>query len=328
MARGSPHLSFVDEIDKLWKQKHQCNVCDEDIRDEDGFTFQEISKKLNREKWGQFLIDSKANGNAYYLSYLKKRNEGGKNEPSNIQIVCPNCESITKTVSVRLPKKLVERMDDVIEFENSNKIRRGQRYGRSNFLNDCIETMVLLDEFNRQEKLMSASGHTILIRPVKKIGGRHEGKWQLVISGPKVEESGKKNKILYSNPDLVEAKQKVATWIGCSVEEVLEIGEARGLSDKISEYAKLSVLDLKMRSFRRHFALESMVSENNDDTRPLFELVEKIESDSKDINEIQLRLKEISERSLRMSESVRNLKSAFHIVDKDGKKISGDFGIE
>ena len=94
------------------------------------------------------------------------------------------------------------------------------------------------------------------------------------------------------------------------LEEVLEIEEARGLSDKISEYAKLSVLDLKMRSFRRHFALESMVSENNEDTRPLFELVEKIESDSKDINELQLRLEEMRKRSLRMSESVRNLKYA------------------
>ena len=171
--------------------------------------------------------------------------------------------------------------------------------------------MVLLDEFNQQEKLMSASGHTILIRPVKKMGGRHEGKWQLVISGAKVEGSGKKTKTLYSNPDLAEAKQKVATWIGCSVEEVLEMEEARGLSDKISKYAKLSVLDLKMRSFRRHFALESLVSENNDDTRPLFELVEKIESDSKDINEIELRLKAISERSLRMDESLRKLKFAF-----------------
>ena len=309
MAGGSPHLSFFDEIDKLWKQKHRCNICDGDIRDEDGNSFQEISKRLNREKWGQFLIDSKANGNAYYLSYLKKRNEGGKNEPSNIQVVCPNCASLTKTVSVRLPKILVERMDDVIEYENSNK-KRGQRYGRSDFLTDSIETMVLLDEFNRQEKLMSASGHTILIRPVKKMGGRHEGKWQLVISGAIIEESGKKTKTLYSNPDLAEAKQKVATWIGCSVEEVLEIEEARGLSDKISEYAKLSVLDLKMRSFRRHFALESMVSENNDDTRPLFELVEKIESDSKDINELQLRLEEMRKRSLRMSESVRNLKYA------------------
>ena len=311
MVRGSPQLSFFDEIDKLWKQKHRCNVCEEDLRSEDGKTFQELSKKLNREKWGQFLIDSKANGNSYYLSYLKKRNEGGKNEPSNIQIVCPNCESLTKTVSVRLPKKLVERMDEVIEFEKTKKIRPGQRYRRTDFLNDAVETMVLLDEFNQQEKLMSASGHTILIRPVKKMGGRHEGKWQLVISGAKVEGSGKKTKTLYSNPDLAEAKQKVATWIGCSVEEVLEMEEARRLSDKISKYAKLSVLDLKMRSFRRHFGLESLVSENNDDTRPLFELVEKIESDSKDINEIELRLKAISERSLRMDESLRKLKFAF-----------------
>jgi len=325
--RGKPYLGIGDENYKLWEQKHQCDACEEPFRDDSGKTLQEISKRLNEEKWVDFLIESRANGSFYHLIYKRGRKEGGKNEPSNIQIVCPNCVIVTKIVSARLPRVLVERMDDVIELENSNN-KRGKRYGRYDFLNDCIETMVLLDEFNRQEKLMSASGHTILIRPVKKIGGRHEGKWQLVISGPKVEESGKKNKILYSNQDLAEAKQKVATWIGCSVEEVRGIEEARGISDKISEYAKLSVLDLKMRSFRRHFALESMVSENNDDTRPLFELVEKIESDSKDINEIQLRLKEISERSLRMSESVRNLKSAFHIVDKDGKKISEDFGIE
>ena len=279
MAGGSPHLSFFDEIDKLWKQKHRCNICDGDIRDEDGNSFQEISKRLNREKWGQFLIDSKANGNAYYLSYLKKRNEGGKNEPSNIQVVCPNCASLTKTVSVRLPKILVERMDDVIEYENSNK-KRGQRYGRSDFLTDSIETMVLLDEFNRQEKLMSASGHTILIRPVKKMGGRHEGKWQLVISGAKVKEIGQETKTLYSNPDLAEAKQEVAAFIGCSVGEVLIIEEERE------------------------------ISENNVDSDVIFELLEKIESDSKDINELQLRLEEMRKRSLRMSESVRNLKYA------------------
>jgi len=309
MARGGPHLNFFDEIDKLCMQKHRCNICDGNIQDEDGNTFQKISERINREKWGQFLIDSKANGNAYYLSYLKMRNKGGKNEPSNIQVICPDCASLTKIVSVRLPKILMERMVGVIEYENS-KPSRAQRYGIPDFLTDSIETMVLLDEFNRQEKLMSASGHTILIRPVKQMGGRHEGKWQLVISGAKVEESGKKTKTLYSNPDLAEAKQKVATWIGCSVEEALEIGEVRGLPDKILGYAKLSVLDLKMRSFRRHFALENMVSENNDDARSLFELLEKIESDSKDITEIQLRLEEISERSLRMSESVRNLMSA------------------
>jgi len=309
--RGIPHLGIGDEIHRLWEQNHQCDACEEPFRFNSGKTFQEISKQLNEEKWGDFLIGSRANGSCYHLIYKRGRKEGGKNEPSNIQIVCPNCVIMTKMVSARLPRVLVERMDHIIELENS-KNKRGKRYGRYDFLNDCIETMVLLDEFNRmilldefnrQEKLMSASGHTILIRPVKKKGGRHEGKWQLVISGPKVEESGKKNKTLYSNRDLAEAKQKVATWIGCSVEEVLEIGEARGISDKISEYAKLSVLDLKMESFRRHFALECEVSENN-------ELVEKIESDSKNINEIQLRFEEISEKLLSMGESVTNLKSA------------------
>jgi len=311
MARGGPHLSFFDEIDKLSKQKHRCNICDEDIRGEDGDTFQKISKLLHRENWIQFLIDSKANGNAYYLSYLKKRNEGGKNEPSNIQVVCPDCALLTKPVSVRLPKKLIERMDDVIEYENCN---REQRYGRSNFLADTIEVMVLLDEFIRSgessAKLMSASDHTIVIRPVKKKGGKHEGKWQLVISGPKVEESGKKTKTLYSNPDLTEAKQKVAKYIECYVEEVRRIDEPAGLSDNISEYAKLSVLEKKTRLFRQNFESPNKVSDDNNDILPLFELVEKIESYSKDISDIQFKLEEISERSLSISESVRNLMSA------------------
>jgi len=239
MVRGSPQLSFFDEIDKLWKQKHRCNICEEDLRSKDGKTFQELSKKLNREKWGQFLIDSKANGSAYYLSYLKRRNEGGKNEPSNIQIVCPNCESITKTVSVRLPKKLVERMDEVIEFEKTKKIRPAQRYRRSDFLNDAVETMVLLDEFNQQEK------------------------WR------------------------------------------------KSVDESITKYSKLSILNLKMRSFRRKFSLDRYRPEKNDGTRTFFELAEKNESDLRDINEIELRLKAISERSLRMDESLRKLKFAF-----------------
>jgi len=317
MARGSPQLSFFDEIDKLWKQKHRCNVCEEDLCSEDGKTFQELSKKLNREKWGQFLIDSKANGNTYYLSYLKKRNEGGKNEPSNIQIVCPNCESITKTVSVRLPKKLVERMDEVIEFEKTKKIRPGQKYSRSDFLNDAIETMVLLDEFNRHEfnrqkkplwvsgQTISAFGHTIEIRDVKKTGGKHEGKLQLVISGPKVEHSGRETKTLYSDKDSEEARQKVAKWLGYSVEDDREYTES------ITKYSKLSILNLKMRSFRRKFSLDRYRPEENDGNRTFFELAEKNESDLRDINEIELRLKAISERSLRMDESLRKLKFAF-----------------
>ena len=323
MARGSPQLSFFDEIDKLWKQKHRCNVCEEDLCSEDGKTFQELSKKLNREKWGQFLIDSKANGNTYYLSYLKKRNEGGKNEPSNIQIVCPNCESLTKTVSVRLPKKLVERMDEVIEFERTSKIRPGQKYSRSDFLNDAIETMVLLDEFNREPRVLfdefdqqkkplwvsgqtiSEYGHTIEIRDVKKTGGKHEGKLQLVISGPKVEQSGRETKTLYSDKDSEEARQKVAKWLGYSVEDDREYTES------ITKYSKLSILNLKMRSFRRKFSLDIYRPEKNDGNRTFFELAEKNESDLRDINEIELRLKAISERSLRMDESLRKLKFAF-----------------
>ena len=308
MGRGSPQLAFFDEIDKLWKQKHRCNVCEEDLRSEDGKTFQELSKKLNREKWGQFLIDSKANGNSYYLSYLKKRNEGGKNEPSNIQIVCPNCESITKTVSVRLPKKLVERMDEVIEFEKTKKIRPGQKYSRSDFLNDAIETMVLLDEFNRHEfnrqkkplwvsgQTISAYGHTIEIRDVKKTGGKHEGKLQLVISGPKVEQSGRETKTLYSDKDSEEARQKVAKWLGYF---------------ENTKYKKISILDQKMRRFREKFSPDKFRPEENDGTRRFFELAEKNESDLRDINEIELRLKAISERSLRMDESLRKLKFAF-----------------
>ena len=311
MATGSPHLGFYDEIDKLWKQKHRCNICEEELRSEDGNTFQELSKKLDREKWGQFLIDSKANGNAYYLSYLKRRNEGGKNEPYNIQIVCPNCESITKTVSVRLPKKLVERMDEVIEFEKTKKIRPGQRYRRSDFLNAAVETMVLLDEFNQQKKplwvsgqTISAYGHTIEIRDVKKTGGKHEGRLQLVISGPKVEQSGRETKMLYSDKDSEEARQKVAKWLGYSVEKDREYTES------ITKYTKLSILNLKMRGFRRQFASDEY-SEKNDNTHQFFELVEKIEADSRDINEIELRLKAIGERSLRMDESLRKLKFAF-----------------
>lgn len=288
MARGGPHLSFFDEIDKLGYQKYRCNICDEDIRDEDGKTFQKISKLLNREKWEQFLTDSKANGNAYYLSYLKKRNKGGKNEPSNIQVVCPNCASLTKTVSVRLPNILIKRMDNVIKYENSNK-KGGQIYGRSDFLADSIEAMVLLHEFNLKDmpKKLSASGHTIRIRSVKSVGGSHQGKWRLVILGAKVEGSGKKTKILYSNPDLAEAKQKVATWIGCSVEEVLIIEEERE------------------------------ISENNVDPDVVFELLEKIESDSKDINDIKFRLEEIGEKSMRMSEGVRNLMYALGVTRTD-----------
>ena len=66
-----------------------------------------------------------------------------------------------------------------------------------------------------------------------------------------------------------------------------------------------------MRRFREKFSSDKFRPEENDGARRFFELAEKNESDLRDINEIELRLKAISERSLRMDESLRKLKFAF-----------------
>jgi len=201
-ARGRPKMSLEDQLQKLQMQNGRCDSCDAEIL-----------------------------GNNYSLTYLKSRNQGGRNDFSNISLVCPDCSSPTRTMSVRLSKKLHRRMERVIELERiSREETDGVSPSKSDLLKDWIETMVQAYEFKqlsdsdtREFRAISKDHtHVIRITPVKKIGGRHEGKLRIVISGPLVDKAGLRSKTLYSESILDKAKQKAATWVNCEIKDFYE----------------------------------------------------------------------------------------------------------
>lgn len=201
-ARGRPQMSLEDQLQKLQMQNGRCDSCDAEIL-----------------------------GDNYSLTYLKRRNQGGRNDFSNISLVCPDCSNPTRTMSVRLSKKLYRRMERVMELERiSREEIDGVSPSKSDFLKDWIETMVQAYEFKQlsdsdtREFRAISNGHThdIRITPVKKIGGRHEGKLRIVISGPLVDKAGLRSKTLYSESILDKAKQKAATWVNCEIKDFYE----------------------------------------------------------------------------------------------------------
>ena len=62
-------------------------------------------------------------------------------------------------------------------------------------------------------------GHYVCIRPVQKVGGPKEGKWQLRVSGPTVTlPCGFKR--LYSEPNLSSVNDTVAAYLGVDVADL------------------------------------------------------------------------------------------------------------
>ena len=146
--RGKAYLNRPDFFDKLREQGNRCSDCKEPFTDE------------MEDLWGsENKVDVIEKDLAVYnLVYKRKRNEGGKNEPDNIKITCSKCQITTKIVTARLPIMLVERMDKVIEYENSHGNRK-RRYGRSDFVKDSIEATLSYKKVDRPGKIASTKGN-------------------------------------------------------------------------------------------------------------------------------------------------------------------------
>ena len=146
--RGKAYLNRRDFFDKLRVQGFRCSDCKEPFTDESNRRIEDLWNK------GEEI---KINVEAYNLVYKRKRNEGGKNEPDNIKITCSKCQITTKIVTARLPIMLVERMDKVIEDENSHGNRK-RRYGRSDFVKDSIEARLSYKKVDWPGKIASTRG--------------------------------------------------------------------------------------------------------------------------------------------------------------------------
>lgn len=149
--RGQAYLNPPDFFHKLREQGYRCYDCKEPFTDESNRRIEDLWNKGE-----EFEI----NGEAYNLVYKRKRNEGGKNEPDNIKITCSKCQIMTKIVTARLPIMLVERMDKVIEDENSHGNRK-RRYGRSDFVKDSIEARLSYKKVDWPGIIASTKGKDI-----------------------------------------------------------------------------------------------------------------------------------------------------------------------
>lgn len=147
--RGQAYLNPSEFFHKLRVQGFRCSDCKEPFTDESNRRIEDLWNK------GEEI---EINGEAYNLVYKRKRNEGGKNEPDNIKITCSKCQITTKIVTARLPIMLVERMDKVIEYENSHGNRK-RRYGRSDFVKDSIEATLSYKKVDWPGKIASTKGN-------------------------------------------------------------------------------------------------------------------------------------------------------------------------
>ena len=147
--RGRAYLNPSEFFHKLRVQGFRCSDCKEPFTDESNRRIEDLWNK------GEEI---EINGEAYNLVYKRKRNEGGKNEPDNIKITCSKCQITTKIVTARLPIMLVERMDKVIEYENSHGNRK-RRYGRSDFVKDSIEATLSYKKVDWPGKIASTKGN-------------------------------------------------------------------------------------------------------------------------------------------------------------------------
>jgi hypothetical protein len=80
-----------------------------------------------------------------------------------------------------------------------------------------------------QKEYCTPCGHKITIKPVKKIGGMHEGKLWCNIRGPEVKKIGQRTKTLFQalnsqkQHDLKGALVRISKFIKCAIEDITEV---------------------------------------------------------------------------------------------------------
>ena len=74
-------------------------------------------------------------------------------------------------------------------------------------------------------QFQAPNGHSVVVKPVAKIGGPMEGKWSCKIKGPAV--TGKSGvKTVYSLPNEEAAKQKIAKFLRVSPNDIVKTNNA------------------------------------------------------------------------------------------------------
>lgn len=76
--------------------------------------------------------------------YRMARALGGKNEPSNIDVVCLGCGKETKPISVRVPNHMIKDIDMYIQ---KSEVDGNKTYeDRSEFIKECIQVRLELEK--------------------------------------------------------------------------------------------------------------------------------------------------------------------------------------
>ena len=68
-------------------------------------------------------------------------------------------------------------------------------------------------------RFTTACGHKAIVKPVKKVGGKWEGKWICRITGPTITNQ-KGVKTAFSNPGQIESQERIAIVLGLATSEV------------------------------------------------------------------------------------------------------------
>ena len=105
------------------------------------------------------------------------------------------------------------------EFMNElKKYRKNKSTSKCDGVRDDTCKMAAQDNVLPHNTAYIAEGHTFTILPVRKLGGKMEGKWQVRIKGHMVtHKSGVKT--IYSEPSLPAAKSIAAKFVGCEVSD-------------------------------------------------------------------------------------------------------------
>jgi superfamily II DNA helicase RecQ len=78
-----------------------------------------------------------------------------------------------------------------------------------------------MNNVNASLVFTTLSGHKAVVKPVKAIGGKWEGKWSCKVSGPRI--SSKRGvKTTYSEPDVTSAKARVASLLKIDPKSIVE----------------------------------------------------------------------------------------------------------
>jgi hypothetical protein len=144
-----------------------------------------------------------------------------KDDTNEFDIV-PLCEEccewcITNEVVLQISDNLVARPFVSNRKENVERSISAKKAAKTRIFNkekrSASAKIGAATRWRNSGKAKTACDHTIKVNSVKKKGGPKEGKWSIVIRGPKVSGESRK-KTLYCEPSLVHVLDKLSSYLG------------------------------------------------------------------------------------------------------------------